>query len=152
MEGLVNTFEEITGDYPEDPSEQLFQALEHMYKSYFGINARSFRNSRNLRTSGTAIIVQCMVMGNLTTLSSGTGTVNSRNPQTGSNVICGKFVSRSEGADEVVHGTREIDIEHELKDRMPEVYKQLEKGARVMEKDFKDGVSLDFTLESGNGR
>jgi len=121
-----------------------------MYNSYFGISARSFRNSRNLHTNGTAIIVQCMVMGNLTTLSSGTGTVNSRNPLTGSSVICGKFMSRSEGADEIVHGTREIDIEKELQERMPEVHKQLERGARVLEKDFKDGVSLDFTLESGN--
>ncbi len=148
---LVKKFEQITGEYPSDPAEQLFSVLESMYGSYYSISARTFRASRGCKTSGVALICQAMVMGNLTTLSSGSGTVHSRNPQTGSSSISGTFYSRSEGVadDDVVHGTRAIDIGKELNDRMPDIYMQLESCARLLERDFKDGVSLDFTIESG---
>jgi phosphoenolpyruvate synthase/pyruvate phosphate dikinase len=149
MNDLIAKFEEITGDYPLDPMEQLRTACEHCFSSYFSLESRAFRSSRGVDKSACAIIIQGMVFGNLTTLSSGVGTAHSRNPVSGSDVISGVFHSRSESANDIVQGSREIDIGKEMQDRLPDIYCELKKCLGTLEREFKDSVTIEFTLESG---
>ena len=149
MSELIAKFERITGEYPYEPVQQLKTACEHCFASYFSVKSRAFRASRGVDKSACAVICQGMVFGNLTTLSSGCGTAHSRNPQTGSETLSGFFLSRTESADDVVQGTRQLDISKELQERMPDVYMKLKRSLKTLEREFKDGVSVEFTLESG---
>ena len=71
---------------------------------------------------GTAVTVQTMVFGNLGD-TSGTGVAFSRDPGTGEKKVYAEFLPNAQGED-VVAGVRTPLHIDELKNRMPDVYKQ----------------------------
>jgi phosphoenolpyruvate synthase/pyruvate phosphate dikinase len=148
LEGVVKLFETVT-NYPESPEEQLTVATEAMLNNYNSFDSAAYRASHGIPDSGTAVIVQSMIYGNLTSLSSGTGQAYSRCPNTGNDVITGLYRSRSEGEDSVVAGTRDMEM-NQFKVMCPDAYTQLFDGIKNLERDVKDMIRVDFTVENGS--
>jgi pyruvate, orthophosphate dikinase len=88
LEGLVERFESIireeTGrDFPQDPTEQVHQAIEAVFGSWDNKRARDYRRRNRIPDSlGTAVNVQAMVFGNKGE-DSGTGVAFTRAPASG---------------------------------------------------------------------
>lgn len=146
--------------FPEDPYEQLWGAIGAVFQSWNGKRAKSYRRIEGIPDDwGTAVNVQAMVFGNMGDTSA-TGVAFTRNPATGENHFYGEWLPNAQGED-VVAGIRtpnpinEIGkSEHNmhlpsLEETMPEVYKQLDKIQRRLEKHYRDMLDLEFTIQQG---
>ena len=107
---LVKHYQEIvqrhTGKpFPQDPTDQLRQAIEAVFSSWDGARAVAYRREEHISDDlGTAVNVQAMVFGNRDD-QSGTGVGFTRNPATGENIPYGDFLINAQGED-VVAGIR----------------------------------------------
>lgn len=153
LKKLVGIFKAIvlehTGNpFPEDPREQLVQAIVAVFKSWTCKRANTYRNLHGLpHNMGTAVNVQSMVFGNMGE-DSGTGVAFTRNPSTGEKEFFGEFLVNAQGED-VVAGIRTPQKISDLKDRMPEVYDQLHAVQKTLENHYRDMQDLEFTIEHG---
>ena len=134
--------------FPEDPYEQLAQAVTAVFRSWDAPKAASYRRLNGIDdTAGTAVTVQAMVFGNAGG-ASGSGIGFTRNPATGERELYLDFQFNAQGED-VVDG-RHLTHDHERLRRMfPAVWKQLESIGHAMEALFRDAQDFEFTLESG---
>eukprot|EP01041_Mallomonas_annulata_P009036 gene9036-18715_t len=136
---LIQDFKKIA-PVPDDVWEQLYMAIEAGFASWNAYTPRLYRAlHRPTDTTGTAIILQCMVYGNLNK-ESGTGIAYSRNPCTGEKAICGEFLVKAEG-DEVLTGTMTTLAVEDLKGMdhiMSPIYDQLDDVLKALEKMHKD--------------
>ncbi len=70
LQGLVKTFKKIvkketSREFPQDPSEQLHQAIEAVFRSWNNKRAQDYRRRNRISDDlGTAVNVQVMVFGN----------------------------------------------------------------------------------------
>ncbi len=96
-------------------------------------------------TWGTAVNVQSMVFGNLGD-DSGTGVAFTRDPATGENVFYGEFLMNAQGED-VVAGTRTPLPIGQLERENPDIYQQLLKIRRTLERHYRDMMDIEFTIE-----
>jgi hypothetical protein len=119
--------------------------LRH-HESYY---SSAYRSARGISDQGISVIVQSMVYGNLTTLSSGVGSAFSRCRESGKPVCDGVYHSRAEGGDEVVPGSRELSLFKELQVLQPKIYSELTSSMASLEADFRDLVRADFVVENG---
>lgn len=146
--------------FPDDPMEQLWGAILAVFQSWMGKRAVSYRRIEKIPDDwGTAVNVQAMVFGNMGD-SSATGVAFTRNPATGENYFYGEWLPNAQGED-VVAGIRtpnpinEIGkTEHtknlpSLETAMPEVYKQLHKIQKSLEKHYRDMLDIEFTIQEG---
>src|SRR3984957_5662039 len=107
---LIQAFKGIvksaTGrDFPSDPHEQLWQAIEAVFASWNNHRAIVYRKMNDIPDDwGTACNVQAMVFGNLGATSA-TGVAFTRDPSTGENELYGEWLSNAQGED-VVAGIR----------------------------------------------
>ncbi len=133
---------------PEDPWQQLREAIEAVFKSWDCDRAKAYRAKENIdETIGTAVNVQAMVFGNRGQ-NSGTGVVFTRNPATGEPGPYGDYLPRAQG-EEVVSGTaRTLPITH-LGEHQPEVYAELLAVLRRLETHYRDICDVEFTIEDG---
>ncbi len=139
---------ELGEEFPDDPYEQLRQAIEAVFGSWFGKRAVDYRNFNKIpHDLGTAANVQTMVFGNMG-FDSGTGVAFTRNPATGEKVLYGEYLQNAQGED-VVAGIRTPKKIAQLKDDMPEVYAQFVKVADMLERHYRDMQDLEFTVERG---
>ena len=139
---------ELGEDFPTDPLEQLRQAMEAVFGSWFGKRAVDYRNYYHIpHDLGTAVNVQTMVFGNMG-FTSGTGVAFTRNPATGVKEPYGEFLLDAQGED-VVAGVRTPRKLAELKEEMPESYDQLLSIFDMMEKHYRDVQDMEFTIERG---
>ena len=84
---VIKQFKEIA-DAPQDPWEQLRMAVIAVFNSWFTPRAVSYRDIHGIRNDlGTAVVVQCMVFGNMSNRS-GSGVCFTRHPSTGEKVTC----------------------------------------------------------------
>jgi pyruvate,orthophosphate dikinase len=145
--------------FPEDPHEQLWGAIDAVFKSWNNRRAIDYRRINNIPDDwGTAVNVQAMVFGNIG-WDSGTGVVFTRNPATGENVYYGEYLLNAQGED-VVAGIRTPQPINEaqrgdselksLETEMPEVYAQLLGVRKDLESHFRDMQDLEFTVERGH--
>ena len=147
-------------DFPDSCAEQLFGAIEAVFKSWNGKRAVQYRNIENIPHSwGTAVNVQAMVFGNLGN-SSATGVAFTRNPSNGNSSIYGEWLKNAQGED-VVAGIRTPNPINEpsktiqtkdsqtLQKTWPSIYKQLIKIKQTLEKHYRDMQDIEFTIESG---
>ncbi len=96
---------ELNKEFPDDPYEQLWGAIEAVFKSWNNKRAIEYRKIHNIPDDwGTACNVQAMVFGNLGE-NSGTGVAFTRNPSTGENEFYGEYLMNAQGED-VVAGIR----------------------------------------------
>ena len=89
----------------DDPVEQLWPAIEAVFKSWNNARAIKYREVNNISDDwGTAVNIQSMVFGNLGD-NCGTGVCFSRNPSTGEAGVFGEYLFNAQGED-VVAGIR----------------------------------------------
>ncbi|HEX9761253.1 MAG TPA: pyruvate, phosphate dikinase [Candidatus Acidoferrales bacterium] len=142
-------FKETTKkDFPEDPLEQLWGAIEAVFRSWMAEKAVTYRRVERITgLLGTAVNVVQMVYGNRGE-NSGTGVCFTRDPSTGEKIFYGDFLLNAQGED-VVAGIRTPMHLDQMAQRMPGVYKQLEKVRQTLERHYRDMQDLEFTVEEG---
>jgi len=140
---------EVTGrEFPQEPKEQLLMAVEAVFKSWNNQRAKVYRRINKIPDDlGTAVNVQSMVFGNKGD-DSGTGVAFTRNPSTGEKKVYGEFLMNAQGED-VVAGIRTPQSIDQLKDVMPDVYKQFSEVCTLLENHYKDMQDIEFTIENG---
>ncbi len=139
---------ELGVEFPDNVHEQMSQAIEAVFASWFGKRAVDYRNYNKISHDlGTGVNVQTMVFGNMGN-DSGTGVAFTRNPATGENALYGEFLINAQGED-VVAGIRTPKKIAQLKDEMPEVYDQFVGIAHQLEKHYRDVQDMEFTVERG---
>ena len=135
-------------EFPQDPKEQLIEAVKAVFRSWDNPRADVYRRQNDIPYDwGTAVNVQSMVFGNMGN-DSGTGVAFTRNPSTGENKLYGEFLMNAQGED-VVAGVRTPSPISELQQTMPEVYKQFVKIADTLEQHYHDMQDMEFTIERG---
>ncbi len=142
------TKEEIGRDFPQDPQEQLWGAIDAVFSSWNNERAISYRRINEITgLIGTAVNVQAMVFGNMGE-NSGTGVAFTRNPATGENKIYGEYLMNAQGED-VVAGIRTPKMISELEVAQPEIYQQFAEIMARLEKNYKDMQDTEFTIQEG---
>ncbi len=137
-----------TDEIPEDPWQQLRQAVEAVFRSWNSERAVAYRSHEGIDESlGTAVTVQAMVFGNRGERSA-TGVMFTRNPSTGSRSLYGDLLFGAQGED-VVAGTHEtLPLTH-IDDQMPGIGDQLRRFAEILEHHHADLCDIEFTIEGG---
>ncbi|ABY92641.1 MULTISPECIES: pyruvate, phosphate dikinase [Thermoanaerobacter] len=139
---------EMGVDFPQDPKDQLLEAVKAVFRSWDNPRAIVYRRLNDIPSDwGTAVNVQSMVFGNMGN-DSGTGVAFTRNPATGEKALFGEFLMNAQGED-VVAGIRTPQPISTLKETMPEVYNQFVEIAEKLEKHYKDMQDIEFTIERG---
>ncbi|MEX2682802.1 MAG: pyruvate, phosphate dikinase [Candidatus Sigynarchaeota archaeon] len=144
---LAKYKELVKKDFPQDPFEQLYAAINAVFKSWDGERAVAYRKMNKIPNYGTAVNVQQMVFGNLNE-NSGTGVLFTRSPMDGEKKLTGEFLENAQGED-VVAGVRTPTPIEELKKTKPDLYKQIHDLANKLEANYKDMQDCEFTVEDG---
>jgi pyruvate,orthophosphate dikinase len=160
LKQLVSLFkakvkETLNREFPEDPEEQLWGAINAVFGSWMNPRAVTYRKLNNIPAEwGTAVNVQAMVFGNMGN-DCATGVAFTRNPSTGENRFFGEFLLNAQGED-VVAGIRTpqpIDKVSSdghlpsLEEVMPDCYQQLLDIRELLEKHYHDMQDIEFTIE-----
>ena len=150
-ESLRELVEQFKGcyEFPQDPREQLAQAIRAVFRSWSGERAVQYRRINRIPDDwGTAVNVQQMVFGNKGDTSA-TGVAFSRDEVTGAPKPSGDFLVNAQGED-VVAGVRTPRDISELERAMPEAHAQLMEILRTLEAHYKDMQDVEFTIEDGH--
>ena len=140
--------EEIGSDFPQEPKEQLMEAIKAVFRSWNTERAILYRQLNEIPDDiGTAVNVQSMVFGNMGD-TSGTGVAFTRSPVNGEKAIFGEFLVNAQGED-VVAGIRTPQPIAEMAEAFPEVYGDFVRIADVLENHYKDMQDMEFTVERG---
>jgi pyruvate,orthophosphate dikinase len=158
-------------DFPTDPWEQLWGAVNAVFNSWMNERAIRYRKMEGIPEEwGTAVNVQAMVYGNMGN-NSGTGVAFTRDAATGENIFNGEYLIDAQGED-VVAGIRtpqQITLEGSkrwaklakvseeeraskypsLEELMPDVYNELNATQQKLEDHYKDMQDLEFTIQDG---
>ena len=148
-ERFAGLFREETGeDFPQEPREQLRQAIRAVFDSWMGERAVSYRRINRIPDDwGTAVNVQQMVFGNKGE-TSGSGVAFSRDELTGAPEPSGDFLANAQGED-VVSGVRNTRDIAELVEVMPEAHRELMEILGTLERHYADMQDVEFTVEDG---
>jgi pyruvate,orthophosphate dikinase len=147
LKELTARFKELY-EFPQDPQEQLRQAIRAVFDSWTGERAASYRRINRIPDEwGTAVNVQQMVFGNKGD-TSGTGVAFSRDEITGAPEPSGDFLVNAQGED-VVSGVRNTKEISEMAEVMPEAHAQLMDILRTLERHYKNMQDTEFTVEEG---
>eukprot|EP00163_Fabomonas_tropica_P029749 TRINITY_DN649_c0_g1_i1.p1 TRINITY_DN649_c0_g1~~TRINITY_DN649_c0_g1_i1.p1 ORF type:complete len:927 (+),score=307.38 TRINITY_DN649_c0_g1_i1:90-2783(+) len=151
---------EVGHDFPQDPFDQLFEAVGAVFGSWNNARAIHYRNINGIPHHwGTATNVQAMVYGNYGDTSA-TGVAFTRDPSNGDARVFAEWLPNAQGED-VVSGVRTPGPLHEkdvnernqevgsLEKAMPAVYTQLCGYLDNLEKHFRDMQDVEFTIQEG---
>ncbi len=134
--------------FPTEPYAQLQMATEAVFMSWNGKRARDYRNASGIpHDLGTAVNIVTMVYGNISE-NSATGVALTRSGTTGERRIEGDYLANAQGED-VVAGIRKTKDLSELHNEMPEVHKEFERVAELLEQHYRDMQDVEFTIENG---
>lgn len=140
--------ENLKSDFPQNPKDQLFLAIEAVFKSWNNPRAIYYRKLNDIPADwGTAVNIQAMVFGNMGQ-TSGTGVAFTRNPATGEKQIYGEYLINAQGED-VVAGIRTPSPIIKLKEDLENVYNEFIKIADILENHYHDMQDMEFTIENG---
>ena len=144
-----DVFERETGEgFPDEPREQLRQAIRAVFDSWLGERAVAYRRINRIPDEwGTAVNVQQMVFGNKGD-SSCSGVAFSRDEITGAPEPSGDFLPNAQGED-VVSGVRTPRDIAELAETMPDAHGELMEILRTLERHYGDMQDTEFTVEEG---
>ena len=135
-------------EFPQDPKEQLIEAVTAVFRSWNNERAIYYRRMNDIPSSwGTAVNVQEMVYGNKGD-DCGTGVAFTRNPATGEKKLYGEYLMNAQGED-VVAGVRTPKTIDTLAETMLEAYNEFVKTCEILEKHYKDMQDMEFTIENG---
>ncbi|MPZ90838.1 MAG: pyruvate, phosphate dikinase [Actinobacteria bacterium] len=153
LKKLVKTFKSIIKkntkrEFPQDPTEQLHQAVEAVFGSWDNKRAQDYRRRNRISDNlGTAVNVQTMVFGNKGE-NSGTGVGFTRDPATGERTPYGDYLQNAQGED-VVAGIRNTLPITEMSRIQPRAYQELKEHFGTLERHYKDMCDTEFTIEEG---
>jgi pyruvate, orthophosphate dikinase len=153
LRALTDRFKELyreqTGeDFPQEPREQLTQAIRAVFDSWNGARAIEYRRINHIPDDwGTAVNVQQMVFGNKGETSC-SGVAFSRDELIGAPEPSGDFLVNAQGED-VVSGVRTPRDLSEMAEVMPEAHAELMEILRTLEAHYKDMQDTEFTVEEG---
>ncbi|MBU1108219.1 MAG: pyruvate, phosphate dikinase [Candidatus Riflebacteria bacterium] len=156
-------------DFPTDPMEQLWGAVNAVFGSWMGERAIIYRKKEGVPADwGTAVTVQSMVYGNMGD-DCATGVAFTRNPATGEHAFYGEYLINAQGEDVVagirtpqqvtVKGSKEWAKDNSISEKerksahpsleeaMPIVYKQLVDVYQKLENHYKDMQDIEFTIQ-----
>ena len=134
--------------FPLDPREQLWGAIEAVWRSWMIKRAVDYRRQYNIAEApGTAVNIVSMVFGNLGS-DSGTGVAFTRDPSTGAKRFYGEFLVNAQGED-VVAGIRTPLPIDQMAGLMPGPHAELMRVQETLERHFRDMQDLEFTVERG---
>jgi len=163
-DGLIFDFKRVVKEkskkeFPQDVYQQLIGAISAVFLSWESNRAKIYRKLNSIPDEwGTAVNVQSMVFGNMGK-DCATGVVFTRNPSNGSNEIYGEYLINAQGED-VVAGTRTPQYITKksrkqakskalsMEEAMPNVFNQLYKILKLLEKHYKDMQDVEFTVEN----
>src|SRR6266498_4074234 len=142
LHDLVHDFKTIvkkrTGHpFPDDPQEQLWGAIEAVFKSWHTKRAKDYRQVNGIHDSlGTAVNIVAMVYGNM-----------GDDCGTGEHVLNGDVLTNAQGED-VVSGARTPEsIQRMKRGKLAKIYRELDRLATKLEKHYKDVQDVEFTFE-----
>jgi pyruvate, orthophosphate dikinase len=148
LKELVKRFQEFY-EFPQDPQQQLREAIQAVFKSWSGQRAVEYRRINHIPDEwGTAVNVQQMVFGNKGETSA-TGVAFSRDEMTGAPEPSGDFLINAQGED-VVAGVRTPRDLSELAEVMPGSHEELLQIMRSLEAHYRDMQDVEFTVEEGH--
>ena len=153
LKDVINKFKAIYkdkmgADFPQDPKEQLMEAVKAVFRSWDNERAIVYRRMNDIPGDwGTAVNVQAMVFGNMGN-TSGTGVAFTRNPSTGEKGIYGEYLINAQGED-VVAGIRTPQPITKLEEDLPECYAKFIEIANRLEDHYRDMQDMEFTIEEG---
>ncbi len=157
-------------DIPQDPREQLWEAIGAVFGSWNNDRAVTYRKINNIPGDwGTAVTVQSMVFGNLGA-DCATGVAFTRDPSTGEKGIYGEFLPNAQGEDVVAGIRTPLQISLVARARMGQarrvsarpsasrITRRSRKASRpftrsssrspdALEKHFRDMQDMEFTIE-----
>ena len=134
--------------FPQDPKEQLKEAIRAVFRSWNNDRAIVYRKINRIPDDlGTAVNVQSMVFGNMGN-DSGTGVAFTRNPSTGEKKLYGEYLMNAQGED-VVAGIRTPRPIASLEQENSQVYAQFFEIATRLEEHYRDMQDIEFTIERG---
>jgi len=145
--------------FPQNVSEQLSGAIAAVFRSWNCERAKVYRRLNNIPNSwGTAVTVQAMVFGNMGATSA-TGVAFTRNPSTGEQALYGEYLLNAQGEDVVAgirtpqplareNGRQALDGQS-LEETMPDVFTELARTVRLLERHNRDMQDVEFTVERG---
>ena len=138
----------LNEEFPQDPKDQLFEAIKAVFRSWDNPRAIYYRRMNDIPGDwGTAVNVQTMVFGNMGD-TSGTGVAFTRNPSTGEKQIYGEYLINAQGED-VVAGVRTPQPITKLAEDLPDCYKQFMDIAHTLEEHYRDMQDMEFTIQEG---
>jgi pyruvate,orthophosphate dikinase len=149
IERYLHEIKEFSGsDFPQDPYEQLWQAIGAVFGSWDNRRASDYRHLHTINADmGTAVTVQAMVFGNLGSTSA-SGVVFTRNPSTGEDRLFGEYLPGSQG-DDLVSGSKTPCRLDKMRADMPATHSVLARQCKQLERYFRDMLDVEFTLERG---
>ena len=153
LKTLANQFKaeykaQLGKDFPDDPKDQLFEAIKAVFRSWDNPRANVYRMDHDIPYSwGTAVNVQMMAFGNMGD-DCGTGVAFTRNPATGEKGLMGEFLMNAQGED-VVAGVRTPMPISKMAEVLPDVYKQFLEVCKTLENHYRDMQDMEFTIEQG---
>lgn len=137
---------EMGRDFPQEPKEQLLEAVKAVFRSWNNERAILYRKLNDIPGSiGTAVNVQSMVFGNMGN-TSGTGVAFTRSPVNGEKKVFGEFLVNAQGED-VVAGIRTPQPIDMMKEEFPDVYNEFMDTAKKLEDHYCDMQDMEFTVE-----
>jgi len=137
---------EMKEKFPDEPLDQIREAIGAVFNSWFGAPATSYRNAEGISHNwGTAVNIQTMVFGNMGE-SSGTGVAFTRNPATGEKAVWGEYLLNAQGED-VVAGIRTPQPIANLEKDMPKIWHEFLKISDRLERHYRDMQDMEFTIE-----
>ncbi len=152
LKTLANQFKaeykkQLGKEFPNDPKEQLFEAIKAVFRSWDNPRANIYRMDHDIPYSwGTAVNVQMMAFGNMGD-NCGTGVAFTRNPATGEKGLMGEFLTNAQGED-VVAGVRTPMPIAKMAEVFPKVYKQFQEVCKILENHYRDMQDMEFTVEN----
>ncbi len=159
LRAIASAFKEATlreagRPFPEDPHEQLWGAIQAVFRSWSNDRAITYRRLNRIPEDwGTAVNVQAMVFGNQGD-DCGTGVAFTRSPATGEKGLYGEYLPNAQGED-VVAGIRTPRTISDgsggasLQRDMPAIHAELTEIAARLEKHFREMQDIEFTIMKG---
>jgi pyruvate,orthophosphate dikinase len=154
LEAMVGEFKAIvqarTGTpFPDDPQQQLWGAIEAVFKSWHTRRAKDYRALNNVPDSlGTAVNIVAMVYGNMGD-DCGTGVAFTRDCSTGERVLNGDVLTNAQGEDVVSGARTPASIAKMKRGKFTKIYRELDRLGTKLENHFKDVQDVEFTFEHG---
>lgn len=152
LQKVVEKFKEIIAEetgtpFPQEPKEQLLEAMRAVFRSWNSERAVLYRRQERIPADlGTAVNVCTMVFGNLG-MDSGTGVAFTRDPASGSQGVYGDYLQNAQGED-VVAGIRNTMSLADMEGVDRNAYDELMDIMSKLEEHYKDLCDIEFTVQN----